>query len=76
MQVSRQNRIKELRQANGLKLRHIAVELDVGEPQVSRYERGENTIPTQKAIQLARFFGVSLDYLLGVDEPEPTEAAA
>ena len=31
----------------------------------SKYETGENDIPTQVLIQLARIYGTSIDYLLG-----------
>jgi transcriptional regulator with XRE-family HTH domain len=38
----------------------------------SKYETGENDIPTQIIIRLALFYQVSIDYLLGLtDEPEP-----
>ena len=31
----------------------------------SKYETGENDVPTQVLIQLARFYDTSIDYLLG-----------
>ena len=31
----------------------------------SKYETGENDIPTAILIKLARFYGTSIDYLLG-----------
>ena len=36
----------------------------------SKYETGENDLPTDVLIRLARFYGTSIDYLLGqTDEP-------
>ena len=40
----------------------------------SKYETGENDIPTAILISLARFYNTSVDYLLGltnVQEPYP-----
>lgn len=38
----------------------------------SKYETGENDIPTQVLLKLADFYGTSVDYLLGcTDEPRP-----
>lgn len=77
MQVPLPNRIRELRAQRGEKARHLAVMLDVGEVQVTRYELGHNEIPLSKAKTLADHFGVTIGYLLGYeDEPEPSEAAA
>ena len=37
----------------------------------SKYETGENDIPTAVLIQLSRFYHTSIDYLLGEsDNPE------
>ena len=36
----------------------------------SKYETGENDVPTAVLIKLSRFYGVSVDYLLGeTNEP-------
>ena len=38
----------------------------------SKYETGENDIPTAVLIKLSRFYKVSIDYLLGEsDDPSP-----
>ena len=38
----------------------------------SKYETGENDIPTAVLIKLSRFYGTSIDYLLGeTDDPKP-----
>lgn len=41
----------------------------------SKYETGENDIPTKILIQLAKFYETSVDYLLEVtDDPLPYSA--
>jgi len=38
----------------------------------SKYETGENDIPTEILIKLARFYDTSVDYILGLtDERKP-----
>lgn len=41
----------------------------------SKYETGENDIPTKILIELAKYYNTSIDYLLGITnkiEPYPT----
>ena len=38
----------------------------------SKYERGERELPLRLAVRLAEFYGVSVDYLVGLtDEQRP-----
>jgi len=38
----------------------------------SKYEREDRELPLRLAIMLAEFYGVSIDYLVGLtDEPKP-----
>ena len=39
----------------------------VSQATYSRYETGRLDIPSQTLIALARYYGVSVDYLLGLD---------
>ena len=49
----------------------IARLLDMSQTGYSKYETGENDIPTAILIKLARFYNTSIDYLLGeTDNPE------
>ena len=59
------NRIKELRQANGVKQSELAKAINVSQATMSEYETGkyEPDIPTLKRI--ADFFSVSVDYVIG-----------
>ena len=39
---------------------------------ISKYERGERELPLRLAVRLAEFYGVSVDYLVGLtDEQRP-----
>jgi len=43
----------------------VAKMLGMSQTGYSKYETGENDIPTQILIKLARFYNTSIDYLLG-----------
>ena len=48
--------------------------LSMSQTGYSKYETGENDIPTQVLIKLADFYGTSVDYLLGrTDDPTAVE---
>lgn len=67
-------RISELRKERGLNQTQIAKQLNMSQTGYSKYETGENDIPTSVLIKLALFYGVSVDYLLNLTEfPEPYE---
>ena len=57
-------RITELRKERGLNQTQVAKELNMSQTGYSKYETGENDIPTAILIQLARFYQTSIDYLL------------
>lgn len=62
------NRLKELRKEKKKSQKEIANLLEINEKTISRWEKGERPIKTQKAQELAKYFGVSVGYLLGEDE--------
>jgi XRE family transcriptional regulator len=62
------NRLKELRKEKKKSQKEIANLLEINEKTISRWEKGERPIKTQKAQELAEYFGVSVGYLLGEDE--------
>ena len=69
------NRLRDLREDADLNQTQVAKFLGMSQTGYSKYETGENDIPTQVLIQLARFYGTSTDYLLGrTDRPEPYSA--
>ena len=59
-------RIKDLREDNDLYQKEVAAILNTTREQYSRWERGAQEIPMHHAITLARFYKVSLDYLVGL----------
>lgn len=58
-------RIRDLREDRDLKQKDIAKILGMSQTGYSKYETGENDIPTAVLIQLADFYETSIDYLLG-----------
>ena len=58
-------RIRDLREDSDLNQTQVAKMLGMSQTGYSKYETGENDIPTAILIKLARFYGTSVDYLLG-----------
>ena len=58
-------RIRDLREDRDMTQREIAEYLGMSQTGYSKYETGENDIPTRVLIMLAEFYGTSVDYLLG-----------
>lgn len=58
-------RIRELREDADLTQKQIAELLMCDQSLYSKYERGERALPLELAVQLADFYRVSLDYLVG-----------
>ncbi len=61
-------RLRQLREAHGYSRRQLAEAIDVAESQIVRYEAGENDATGDVLARLARFFDVSVDYLLGLSD--------
>lgn len=61
-------RIKSLRDEAGLSQADLAKELSVAQNTVSSWENGKRDPDTDTVKQLAAFFGVSTDYLLGATD--------
>ena len=58
-------RIRDLREDADLNQAKVAQYLGMSQTGYSKYETGENDIPTAILIKLARFYNTSIDYLLG-----------
>lgn len=58
-------RIRDLREDMGLNQTQVAKMLGMSQTGYSKYETGENDIPTEILIKLSRFYNTSIDYLLG-----------
>lgn len=65
-------RLRNLREDRDLNQTAVAEVLHVSQTTYSRYENGTLDIPSASLIALARFYGTSVDYLLGLTgNPEP-----
>ena len=58
-------RIRDLREDNDMNQTQLAKLLGMSQTGYSKYETGENDIPTVILIKLSRFYNTSIDYLLG-----------
>ncbi|MEG2022213.1 MAG: helix-turn-helix transcriptional regulator [Oscillospiraceae bacterium] len=65
-------RIRDLRQDRDLTQRELASIIGMSQTGYSKYETGENDVPTIILIALARFYETSVDFILGLtDNPKP-----
>ena len=58
-------RLRDLREDHDLTQTKLAKILGMSQTGYSKYETGENDIPTAILIQLARYYNTSIDFLLG-----------
>ena len=58
-------RLRELRVEKDLTQTEIAKMLGMSQTGYSKYETGENDIPTDVLIKLSKLYNISIDYLLG-----------
>ncbi|MBE6702375.1 MAG: helix-turn-helix transcriptional regulator [Ruminococcaceae bacterium] len=64
------NRLHDIRIDHDLKQVDIAKILETTQQYYSAYESGKRDMPFSRAIELAKFYNVSLDYLAGlIDTP-------
>ncbi|MBQ1213032.1 MAG: helix-turn-helix transcriptional regulator [Clostridia bacterium] len=58
-------RVRDLREDKEVNQTEIAKMLGMSQTGYSKYETGENDIPTEVLIKLARYYDTSIDYILG-----------
>lgn len=64
-------RLRELRQKNKITQLKMAMDLNMSQNTISRYENGEREAGYKELIAIAEYFNVSIDYLLErTDNPE------
>ena len=63
-------RIRELRQEKGLNQTQMAKILGMSQTGYSKYETGENDVPTEILIKLSNYYSVSVDYILNLTDFE------
>ena len=57
-------RLRDLREDNDMNQTQVAHLLNMSQTGYSKYETGENDIPTEILIRLSKIYNVSIDYLL------------
>lgn len=58
-------RLKELRKQKNITQLKLAIDLNMNQNTISRYENGEREAGYRELIMIADYFNVSIDYLLG-----------
>lgn len=58
-------RLKELRESRGISQVRLAIDLDLNQNSISRYESGAREADYKTLLAIADYFDVSLDYLFG-----------
>ena len=65
-------RLRDLREDRDLKQKEVAAYLEIDQRVYSNYETGKREIPVHLLILLAKYYGTSTDYLLGLsDKSQP-----
>lgn len=68
------HRIRNLREDNDLTQQKIADELNINRRTYAAYENGINSMSPETLIKIAKFYNVSVDYILGLtDNPKPNK---
>lgn len=63
-----QERLREIREEKGLSQNQLAKQTGFSSASISRWENGIQDIASDYLIVLCKFFGVSADYLLGLED--------
>lgn len=63
-------RIKEIRQEKGLTQTELANKIGISQAGITKWETGDRDPSTDCVILLAKFFDVTTDFLLGVDDKD------
>ena len=61
-------RLRTIRLVRRYSQEDIAEVLETTQQQYSKYENGKNEIPVRHIITLCKFYGISSDWLLGLDD--------
>ena len=61
-------RLKDLREDNDLFQKQVAQVLGISQQYYSEYEKGNRTIPISHLITLAKYYGTSIDYIVGLSD--------
>ncbi len=67
MNIEIANRLRQMRNKNGLSQEELAAKMGVSRQAVSKWERAEASPDTENLILLAKLYGISIDELLNTD---------
>lgn len=71
-EILKYGRIRDVRTDRGLTQEQVAGILHVSQNTYCQYEIGTTRFPLDAVVNLAEYYGVSVDYLVGLtDEPTP-----
>lgn len=62
------NKLKELRISSNLKQSELGERLNVSQVAISKWETGVHSPDIEQLITIAKYFEVSTDYLLGLED--------
>lgn len=68
-------RLRELREETGLSQKKLSENTSVSAASIGYYENGDREPGLDIAIEFAKYFGVSLDYIAGLEDHRPRENA-
>lgn len=69
------NRIRQLREQKRMTQVRLSIELEVSQENISAYEKGKYYPSLQTLTKMREIFGVSIDYIMGLDRPNDRENA-
>lgn len=64
------NRIREIRKRRGITMKQLGEIVDLAESTISQYETGKRQPDNETLLKISEYFGVTVGYLLGAEEPE------
>lgn len=73
-EISSFNALKKIRTARGLTQQQLAEALKTTQQTIARWEQGKNDIPVTQLKELALYFDVSVDAVLGIKTPHEKRA--
>lgn len=62
------DKLSELRTEKGLSSKALGKAIGVSDAAIIRWENNQNDIKAEQLVKLARFFSVTTDYLLGLED--------
>ena len=66
-------RLRDLREDHDKYQKEIADVLGISQQYYSEYENGKRTIPIFHLITLAKYYGTSIDYIVGLSDNDDTK---